>query len=510
MNPQSKESAKRSGDLCEKFGYKFKWTDQHISQERMSVLRFEYDQLGSRALERLQKLRDAQVKDPDSSDATAPNRSRKDLYTILKDNHEDDDVLAQFWKETHDVPEWVDWAQLARGQEFFHRYIGANLTGFALQGFIGENSASHVSFSDSPDPWLTIKSSYRQLAANMCRHKASAGTAEILVRTGGFSTRVLLHRLFETTQWLLQVLDSIDSIQPGGAGHIATIRVRLLHASVRQRVNQLTASRPGYYDLDRYGIPVNTLDSIHATSIFCASPLWQQLPRQGIFPRKDEEADYIALFRYLGYLLSTPPEFFVSSSQAKATMESLVYYELNPSAAGKVLGFNFVECLRDVSPMNISRGFIEAGARWVNGDEVCDAMGMGKPGIYYSALVVGQCMLNLALCWAQRAVPALDRWVITTSRTGLKEFVIHGDILKRPSTFDFKHIPTDGKKTEAERGIEAPSVQKIDRWIERYFFFAFVAGCLLISGGIYMLGEVVMVTGAKAGHVLTASFVEEI
>ena len=175
---------------------------------------------------------------------------------------------------------------------------------------------------------------------------------------------------------------------------------------------QLTSSRPGYYDMDRYGVPVNTLDSIHAISIFCASPLWQQLPRQGIWPRKDEIVDYIALFRYLGHLSAAPPEYFESPSRAKAVMESLLYYDLNPSATGKVLGYNFVECLRDVSPMNISRGFIEAGSRWMNGDEICDAMELGRPGWYYSALMVGQCMLNWTACWAQRMVPALDRWVI--------------------------------------------------------------------------------------------------
>lgn len=464
-----------TGDTCEKWGYKFKWTDQHISKERMSVLRSEYDQLGTAALEKLQKLRETQAEDLGSKSSAASNRSRMDLFTLLRDNYQDDDVLTEFWNETHDVPEWVDWAQLARGQDFFHRHIGANLAGLALGGFIGENSAS-------------------------------IGVAEVLTRTSVSSSRVFLQRSFESLQWFLQCTESIGSIQPGGAGHTSTIRVRLLHASVRQRILKLTSSRPSYYDTDRYGIPINTLDSIHSISMFCASPVWQQLPRQGIWPRTDEIVDYIALFRYLGHLSATPPEYFDSPSRAKAVMESLLYYELNPSATGKILSNNCVESYRDASPMNISREFIEAGSRWMNGDEVCDALGMSRPGWYHSALIMGHCMLNVGLCWAQRTVPALDRWFIATSRARMKDFIIGSGRLKRPCNFDFKHIPRHDKKIEAKPGTQS---QSTDRWIERYYFYAFITGCLILIGGAYMLGKVVLLTGVKAGHVLAGSFIEQ-
>ena len=77
-----------------------------------------------------------------------------------------------------------------------------------------------------------------------------SGVVEVLIRTGGFSTRVLLHRLLETFQWLLQVTESLSAIQPGGTGHISTIRVRLLHSSVRQRILGLVEKRPQYFNID--------------------------------------------------------------------------------------------------------------------------------------------------------------------------------------------------------------------------------------------------------------------
>ena len=153
--------------------------------------------------------------------------------------------------------------------------------------------------------------------------------------------------------------------------------------------------------------------------------MWQQLPRQGIFPRQQEIADYVALFRYLGYVIGTPDQYFSSASRAKAVMESMTYYELSLSPNSKVVANNFVECLVDVSPMNVSRGFIEAGSRWMNGAEICDELSLGKPGWYYYGVMAGQCMLSLGLCWAQRVVPALDRWIIKVRQRGCYNFSPH-------------------------------------------------------------------------------------
>ena len=122
-----------------KWTYSFQWTDKHPSREETDPLRYKYDELGSAALERLQKI---SVQKSGEKDTSQGPRPKLDLYALLRDNHELDPVLQEFWNELHTVPDWVDWKQLERGQEFFYRYAAANLTGFALQGFVGENSVS--------------------------------------------------------------------------------------------------------------------------------------------------------------------------------------------------------------------------------------------------------------------------------------------------------------------------------------------------------------------------------
>ena len=109
----------------------------------MNPLKYSYDELGAAALEKLQNISAQNDRPKDTRGA----RERLDMYAILRDSHETDPVLQKFWDELHRVPDWVNWDQIARGQKFFYRYAAANLTGFALQGFLGEN-AVRFSISD--------------------------------------------------------------------------------------------------------------------------------------------------------------------------------------------------------------------------------------------------------------------------------------------------------------------------------------------------------------------------
>ena len=116
----------------------------------------------------------------------------------------------------------------------------------------------------------------------------AARIAEVLARTGGFSTKVAKHRLYETTQHILQVTKSLESIRPGGAGQQSSIRVRLLHAAVRRRILKLATDKPGYYSVEDFGVPINDLDSIATISTFSSTLIWLGFPRQGIFLRQQE------------------------------------------------------------------------------------------------------------------------------------------------------------------------------------------------------------------------------
>lgn len=277
------------------------------------------------------------------------------------------------------------------GQEIFYRYGGATLTGLAYQSLLGGMGANRV--------------------------------VEVLARTGGFSVKVARHRLFETTQHILECTKSLESIQPGGAGFASSIRVRLLHAAVRQRIMKLEQSRPGYYNVEKYGVPINDLDCIATIGTFSATIIWLSLPRQGLFLRKQEIEDYIALWRLIAHYTGTPIEPFESPAKTKTVMESLLMNEINPTETSKVLAGNIIKCLEAQPPAYASRSFLEVNARWLNGNDLCDALGLGKPSFYYWALMAGQCLFFMALCYTYRSFRALDRRKIAVSKKSFKSTV---------------------------------------------------------------------------------------
>lgn len=254
------------------------WSEDHISPEETERLKHSYDVLAEECLDRLNEISPpekaalprsysqdtSQVKGTESEKQEGLPLPQRDLYVLLRDHHASDPKLSQLWEEVNTIPPWVDWAQIERGQDVFYRYGGPALTGLTYQSLLGGMGAARV--------------------------------VETLARTGGFSTKVARRRLFETTQHILQCTKSLDSIKPGGAGHASSIRVRLLHAAVRQRIMKLAKQRPSYYNVEEWGIPVNDLDQIATIGTFCATLIWISFPRQGLFLREQEKTGKCSFF----------------------------------------------------------------------------------------------------------------------------------------------------------------------------------------------------------------------
>lgn len=94
------------------------------------------------------------------------------------------------------------------------------------------------------------------------------------------------------------------------------------------------------------------------------------MPKMGIHPTDQEAADFIALFRYIAYLIGAPNDgkYWADITKAKATFESMVWYELVPNETSKILAQNFIKWIEDQPPAYLSMGFMQAACRWMNGE----------------------------------------------------------------------------------------------------------------------------------------------
>ncbi|KAJ1338523.1 oxygenase MpaB family protein [Microdochium nivale] len=243
----------------------------------------------------------------------------------------------------------------------------------------------------------------------------SGRTVETLDRTGGFCAKVVKRRLLETTQHTLNVHKDIASIRPGGDGFVNSVQVRLLHASVRKRILEMAAARPGYYDVATYGVPVNDLDCIGTIHTFSTTVVWLGLPRQGIRVRDQEAADYIALWRYVAYIMGAPHECLATPRVARVMMESLLASEVNPTPSSAVLANNIIAGMAGTAPTYSSPGFMAAQSYWLNGEQLSSALRIPRPTLWYNALVLGQCMLFLMMAHLNRWFATVDEWNIKVS-----------------------------------------------------------------------------------------------
>jgi len=419
------------------WGYTFDLTSDHLTPEQALPFKHSYDVLGEDCLKRLNEISPP----PDStlprntSKFTGNEENRKppegqsppkrDLYVLLRDHAETDEKLGELWKQVNTIPDWVDWDQIARGQDVFYRYGGPNLTGLAYQSLLGGMGAARV--------------------------------VETLARTGGFSTKVARRRLYETTQHILEVTKSLDSIKPGGAGFASTVRVRLLHAAVRMRILKLAADRPDYYSVEKWGVPINDLDSVGTISTFSATLIWISLPRQGIWMRQQEIDDYIALWRYVGYLIGCPTDFFATTAKAKAVMESLLLYEIQPTQTSKILANNIIKSLESRPPTWASADMLIASARWLNGNDLADQLGLPRPSLYYWALMAGQCTFFVVMCYTYRSFPSWDKKKNDALRHLFYALIVDSKfgLEGQASNFDFKYVPEYSIITELEESEEA-------------------------------------------------------
>ncbi|KAL6855323.1 hypothetical protein ACO1O0_006464 [Amphichorda felina] len=396
------------------WGYDFMWTNMHPKVEDVQTLLYTYDDLAVDALNRIDS-----ISPPGPKDGRRCPMSQRDLYALLKEHASSDEVLGKLWKQVTDIPDWVDWEQIERGQKVVYQYHGQMLLGLMFNSLLGGMAAWRV--------------------------------CETLARTGGFGVQVTRRRLLETLQHFLEVMEDVDSLKPGGKGFVSSVRVRLLHATVRRRIMDLAKQRPDYYNTKEWGVPINDLHQIGTIDAYSTALVYISLPRQGIYLTEQQATDYLALWRWVGYIMGTPVDWMASPAQAKVMMESVVMSEMEPSRCSQIIANNILTAETSSPPMYASRPMLAAWAYRLNGDELAAGLAIDKPNAFYRALAWLQ---GLLLIFISTAYP----WMPTAlQKRNNRKFMEYGyemvtsqklGGLGHSAKFEFQYTPGFGKTTE--------------------------------------------------------------
>ncbi|KAH8677359.1 hypothetical protein BX600DRAFT_506405 [Xylariales sp. PMI_506] len=420
--------------VIDSYGYRIKWGPKHMTDEQLRPLIFSYDKVATEACDALDEIVPPVMPAPRKSieHTVEPKdiKKHRDIWKLVQEHSKADPRVAKIWDEVNTVPDWVDWDQLERGQKIFWRYGGPAMTALTFLSLLGGMGGGR--------------------------------TVETLDRTGGFGSTAVRRRLLETTQHTLNVHKDLESIKPGGDGWEASVRVRLLHASVRRRIMELAKNNPEYYDIQAHGIPVNDLDCMGTIGTFSVIIIWMGLPRQGIYLREQEIDDYLALWRYVAYLMGTPHDWLGDRDAAKAMMESLYLSEVRPTEKSAVLANNIITGFEGQPPTFASRGFLNAETYWLNGRELAGALKIEKPSFYHSSLVAAQCFLFIVNSYVTRSVKSWDEANIKFTRKYLYDALIYNKskgALGYQTKYTFKWIP-DLVNTTTPLGKRVPEQSK--------------------------------------------------
>ncbi|KAG0340243.1 hypothetical protein BG004_006488 [Podila humilis] len=293
------------GDEVQCFSQHVTWTDKHFRASQLDPLRQMGDDLADSAL--------AALNVKPGQDALAVLRE----YTSRPIEDQPSDAPRKLLEHVMTVPDWVDWEQVKRGQEVYWKYI-------YYMGLIFLHYSLVAGF-------------------------ATPKFVKVLNSTGYMSGSRTKERVFDTNQFLLDILDTPKSLSPGfgNIGWESIVRVRFLHAGVRARLTKISRAHSKYYNIEEHGVPINQEDNI-ASLLALSSAIWMMMEsRLGKSWKKSEKEDYLHVWRYVGHVIGVDDVLFAATTPelAEAGVDSLCMHMFDPDDRAGKLCTSFFEQL---------------------------------------------------------------------------------------------------------------------------------------------------------------------
>lgn len=314
----------RCGDGVRRYGHVFVWTKDHMTAAELAPLR----RIGDAAMDA----------------AYEQARGKGECAAAVLDR--DGAAAAAVLDRASRLPPWVDLESVGRGQRVFARYLShASVTLFYMS-LVGGFSAAVIT--------------------------------KVLFATGYLAAaapKAVLRRLLDTGLFIFDVvLDGPRTLLPGGRGFACCVEVRSLHASVRGRLR-----RRGF-DEGAYGVPVNQEDMAVTLLAFSYNVLVGIEFLGGARLPPKEEADYLHLWRYLGFLLGVDDGHnpCVSYAVAKARLESIILHILEPDGDSRKLARGMLAAPSGGDASGAAFAGRAAFCRAMIGDELADGLGLPR------------------------------------------------------------------------------------------------------------------------------------
>ena len=207
---------------------------------------------------------------------------------------ESDVALAKFYQKYSQIPTWVDWSQVKKGQQVFLAYLPAISYSLFYRSLLPGFSIPKIA---------AVLQSTRYLAPPSTREQVR----NRLMDTGALLAACCCHPASDGDETKKKRPDSLAGIDvcllPGKVGWKTALHVRILHAKVRQALLQ---EQVNSWNTKELGVPINQEDLAATLLAFSTNAMWGCEMILGKPLPKDERDAYLAFWRYIGWLLGIP------------------------------------------------------------------------------------------------------------------------------------------------------------------------------------------------------------
>jgi len=327
-------------------------------------------------------------------------------------------VLRAYLDATHAAPPWLDWRRVRRGA---HVLQSTGLHGLMVLRDVG------------------LMAGYQASAIN-----------QTLVQTGALSHGVH-KRVAETAAWWLDCTAD-GGLVPGALGHRQTLRVRLMHALVRQRL----VNAP-QWDAAWLGVPINQVD-MQATYLAFSVAQLLGLRMTGMLVGKADADAVMHLWRYIGWLMGVE-EGLLCDDEAQGRV--LLYRNLLTQAPPDHTSAQLARALMD-EPLSrpypwapVLRGHIDRErhlslVNWFLGAQAMRDLGLPQRPPWYPLMLLAPTAVGSV---ALKVVPGLSRPWRAVARWQQTRF---HEQMRAANTGELPHGPSTSPADREARAGKGP------------------------------------------------------
>jgi hypothetical protein len=175
--------------------------------------------------------------------------------------------------------------------------------------------------------------------------------SEVLIQTKRLTNHTR-RRIAQTAQFVIDVM-SPNGLTNEGRGLATSLKIRLIHSSIRYYFVKSVESNRIQYDIPQNGVPINQIDLL-GTMLAFSVVVVQGLEGLGIKLTNEEKEAILHLWKCVGFLIGIETELMPNDYAEAETLWKIITTtqdNFKPTIAGTILNNDLIELLDNLIPL---------------------------------------------------------------------------------------------------------------------------------------------------------------